>query len=222
MQNTKRILSLLKDPVFFFSFLKKKIQLYKERKKNPFFWNAYIWKYCGVRMGEDCIIFESADILSEHYLVEMGNNVIVTGGVKLLTHDGASMLFRKEIGNCEVYGRIIIGNNVFIGMNSMILPNVRIGSNVIIGAGSVVRHDVPDNSVVMGNPAKVIFKMSMAKKFIVNDKNLIVNKKEFDEKTFDRRQFDEAELASVLFQHFDLDINDFHDSFRDRQIIKVE
>ena len=47
-------------------------------------------------------------------------------------------------------------NNVFIGCNSIIMGGVRIGNNVVIGAGSVVTKDIPDNSVVVGNPAKVI------------------------------------------------------------------
>ena len=51
---------------------------------------------------------------------------------------------------------IEIMNNVFIGCNSTILGGVTIGNNVVVAAGSVVTHDVPDNSVVAGNPARVI------------------------------------------------------------------
>jgi len=53
-------------------------------------------------------------------------------------------------------GKIEIGDRVFIGDSSIILPGVRIGSDVVIGAGSVVTSDIPDNSVVYGNPARVI------------------------------------------------------------------
>mgnify|MGYP002627478778 FL=1 len=49
-----------------------------------------------------------------------------------------------------------IGNNVIVGINSIILPGVRVGSHVVIGAGSVVTKDVPDHCIVAGNPAKVI------------------------------------------------------------------
>ena len=49
-----------------------------------------------------------------------------------------------------------IGNNVFVGSGSIILPGVTIGNNVIVGAGSVVRTDIPDDSVVTGNPATII------------------------------------------------------------------
>ena len=53
-------------------------------------------------------------------------------------------------------GRVEIGNNVFIGMNSIICRNVSIGENVIIGAGSVVTKDCQPNSVYVGNPARRI------------------------------------------------------------------
>ena len=65
-----------------------------------------------------------------------------------------------------VYGEILgssggvsIGNNVFIGVRTTILKGVHIGNNVIIGANSLVNHDVPDDCVVAGNPAKVIMTM---------------------------------------------------------------
>ena len=71
---------------------------------------------------------------------------------RLLTHDAST---KKFIGYTKI-GRIIIGDNVFIGSGSIILPGVTIGNNVIIGAGSVIRTDIPDNSVVTGNPATII------------------------------------------------------------------
>ena len=54
------------------------------------------------------------------------------------------------------YGKIIIGNNCFIGARSTILPGVTIGDNTIIGAGSVVTKDIPSNVVAVGNPCKII------------------------------------------------------------------
>jgi acetyltransferase-like isoleucine patch superfamily enzyme len=51
---------------------------------------------------------------------------------------------------------IRVGNNVWIGMNSVVLPGVTIGSNVIVGANSVVKKDIPDNCIAIGNPCQVV------------------------------------------------------------------
>lgn len=53
-------------------------------------------------------------------------------------------------------GLPIIGDNVVIGTHAQIIGNVRIGNNSIVGAGAIVTHDVPDNVVVVGNPAKIL------------------------------------------------------------------
>lgn len=53
-------------------------------------------------------------------------------------------------------GLPIIGNNVVIGTHAQIIGNVTIGNNSIVGAGAIVTHDVPDNVVVVGNPAKIL------------------------------------------------------------------
>ena len=63
---------------------------------------------------------------------------------------GGGTQYKEKIGCIE------IGDNVFIGSNTTVLYNVKIGSNVIIGAGSLVNKDIPDNSVAVGTPARVI------------------------------------------------------------------
>lgn len=70
----------------------------------------------------------------------------------LLTHD-ASLL--KMTGYIKI-GKVVIGDNVFVGMGSIILPGVTIGNNVVVGAGTVVSKDIPDNSVAVGAPMKII------------------------------------------------------------------
>ena len=111
-----------------------------------------------IKMGENCEIFTNVIFGEEHYLIELGNNVKIASGVKLLTADKgiqvASGLMNEN--DCEIVGPITIGNNVFIGMSCTILPNVKIGNNVVVGAHSVITSDVPDNTVVAGNPAKTI------------------------------------------------------------------
>ena len=83
-------------------------------------------------------------------------NVHITDGVRFLTHDGGTLLYRNIVPDLEITKPIVIGNNVYIGNNVIILPGVNVGNNVIIGAGAVVSKDIPDNSVAVGVPARVI------------------------------------------------------------------
>lgn len=80
----------------------------------------------------------------------------ITDGVKFITHDGGTLLYRHLIPDLEITKPIVVGDNVYIGNNVIILPGVTIGSNVVIGAGAIVSRDIPDNSVAVGVPARVI------------------------------------------------------------------
>ena len=86
------------------------------------------------------------------WLIEIGNNVTMAPRVHILCHDAST----KQFLNYTKIGRVTIGDNVFIGAESVVLPGVTIGSNVIIGANSTVTHDIPANSVAVGSPARVI------------------------------------------------------------------
>lgn len=89
---------------------------------------------------------------SNCWLIEIGDDVIMGNKCQILAHDFSTM---HHTGYAR-FGRVKIGNRVFIGANSTILMNVHIGNDVIIGAGSIVNKDVPDGCVVAGVPAKVI------------------------------------------------------------------
>lgn len=105
----------------------------------------------GGYVGEKVDILTSTIDLGEPYLISIGNNVTLTT-MRLLTHDAST---KKELGYSKV-GCVTIGNDVFVGAGSIILPDTHIGNKVIVGAGSVVASDIPDNSVACGSPCRVI------------------------------------------------------------------
>ena len=137
-------------------------------------------RFVGVKIGQNCRIV-SKSFGSEPYLISLGNHVHITKGVSFVTHDGGVWVFREEIKNFDVFGKINVGNNTYIGNNSVILPGVTIGNNCIIGANSVVTKSIPDGIVVAGNPAKYICKIidykTKIKKFNLESKSLTVKQK---------------------------------------------
>jgi len=82
--------------------------------------------------------------------------VHITSGCQFVTHDGGTLILRSEVPDLELTAPIVIGNDVYIGMRTIILPGVTIGNRCIIGAGSVVTRSIPDNTVAAGVPARVI------------------------------------------------------------------
>ena len=117
----------------------------------------------GMRIGERTTIFNANTVLIDKtrpWLIDIGDDVQITRGVVILTHGYDWSVLKGKYG--EVLGsagKVKIGNNVFVGMNTVILKGVTIGNNVIIGAGSLVNKDIPDNCVAAGNPARVIMSL---------------------------------------------------------------
>ena len=113
-------------------------------------------KFCGVTFKNRKSVFIGTDVLFDNLKdtkTTIGENVTITTGSKIINH--FPVLSTQGITEYEM-GDIIIGDNVFIGMNSLIIKSVTIGNGAIIGAGSVVTKDIPELSIVGGNPAKVI------------------------------------------------------------------
>jgi|SRR5690554_2006623 len=109
----------------------------------------------GVKIGKGCRI-ATRGFGSEPYLIEIGDKVQITSGVKFFNH-GGGWVFREEIPGFDTFGKIKIGDNVYIGNNCLILPGVIIGNNIIVAAGAVVTKSfVKDGVIIGGNPAKII------------------------------------------------------------------
>ena len=110
----------------------------------------------GVKLGAGVRFYGTPNLGTEPSLITLGSNVHITKGVEFLTHDGAVLILRKDEPNLEITKPISIGSDVFVGVNSILLPGTRIGNRCIVAAGSVVHGSVPDNCVVAGAPARVI------------------------------------------------------------------
>lgn len=110
----------------------------------------------GMKVGEGCRLY-SLHVTSEGELVELGDNVIVSGEVMFITHDGSVYTALEKFPDVNGhYGRIRIGNNCFIGMRATIMPGVELGDKCVVAAGAVVMDSFPANSVIAGNPAAYV------------------------------------------------------------------
>lgn len=144
----------------------------------------------GIKIGENVDIL-SSKIDSDHgFLISIGNNVTITNAT-LLAHDAS---IRKFLGKSKI-GRIDIGNNVFIGLGAIILPNTQIGNNVIIGAGCVVSGKVEDNSVMVGNPAK---KLCTCEEYLNKHKDKMQTSHVFDTPIGPKSEKDRIEIENKL------------------------
>ena len=117
----------------------------------------------GVRIGDNTVIFEPRNVFidpTRPWLIEIGDNVLITRNVTILTHGYDWSVLDVKNGNIlGSAGKVTIGNNVFIGMNATILKGVNIGDNTIIAAGSLVNKSFDGNVVIGGVPAKVLMSL---------------------------------------------------------------
>ena len=140
----------------------KIIQSLKHRKANKT--SAGRVKYLrdqGCKIGAKTRLLCSTGCFgTEPYLVEIGEDCLLSSNLSFFTHDGGVKVLNSlnyfDGERMDKVGKIVIGNNCFIGSGTKILPGVTIGDNVIVGAGSIVTKDVPSNVVVAGVPARVI------------------------------------------------------------------
>lgn len=107
----------------------------------------------------------NSDIVTpESYLITIGKHSTISFDVRIITHDNSAE--KMGVGINNLFGKVTIGDNCFIGAGAIILPGVTIGNNAIVGAGSVVTKSVPPNSIVGGNPARPISDIEKYRKFV--------------------------------------------------------
>jgi maltose O-acetyltransferase len=107
----------------------------------------------GLVVGKNFSAQDEVIIDSSHcWHIVIGDDVTLAPRVHILAHDASTKLHL----NYTKIGKVTIGDRVFIGAGSIVLPGVTIGDDVVIGAGSVVAKDIPRNSVAVGNPAHVV------------------------------------------------------------------
>ncbi len=124
-------------------------------------------------VGKNCFINYNCTIL-DNGKVRMGDNCMLAPNVSIYTAGHALYPDSRNLG--YEYGiDVTIGNNVWIGGNTVILPGINIGDNVVIGAGSVVTKDIPAWSFAAGNPCKVI------RKITEEDKEFYYKQRKIDE-----------------------------------------
>lgn len=111
----------------------------------------------GVKVGTGCRFLgtHAGTFSTEPWLISIGNHVSITS-VQFITHDGGVWVFRRQWPDIEHFGRIRIGNNVFIGYRAVLLPGTIIGQDSIIAAGAVVKGSFADGQVLGGVPARVL------------------------------------------------------------------
>ena len=124
--------------------------------------------------------------------ITIGDNVTLAPRVHILAHDASTKVF---LGYTRVENTKI-GNNVFIGAGTIVLPGVIIGNNVVIGAGSVVSQDIPDDSVAVGSPARVVKALSA---YLEENKQRMFSETVFGEKyTLRNEGFGEEERETLV------------------------
>lgn len=151
----------------------------------------------GLKVGENFNPQVGFELDPSHcWLITIGDNVTFGPHVHILAHDASTYQY---LGYTKV-GKVSIGNNVFIGDGTIVLPSVSIGNNVVIGAGSVVTSDIPDNTVAVGVPCTVIGGID---DFIEKNRNLLSTSPKYGEEytlrgkiTPERKRQMEEELLS--------------------------
>ncbi len=140
----------------------------------------------GMEVGTGVRFFSRVPI-GEPYLVSIGNNVTISTLVNFVTHDNSAI--KIHTNGTDYVGKIVIGDNCFIGTGTIILPGVQLAKGTIVGAGSVVTKSVlEEHTVIAGNPAHKIA-------------NVFELREKYQTKVFDFRNMNYNEKKLYILQH---------------------
>lgn len=163
-----------------------KERLYILFHKDPMKVRIERYRCKGMIIGDKCRIFTSINS-PEPYLIEIGDNVTIASRVHLITHDNSAI--KLYDGATDFVGKITIGDDCFIGADSILLPGIRLAENTIVGAGAVVTKSFDEpGMVIAGNPAKIIATVQEMK-----EKN--------KDKTFDFRGMSMEQRKECIYQN---------------------
>ena len=126
-------------------------------------WIVSLQRSRGVKIGENCHFspYVLIDLIYPR-MVSIGNNVTIGSNTMIFAHyNPTANKLLKENGFPREVKKVTINDGVVIGPGSIITMGTTIGKNSIVGAGSVVSNTIPDSSVVLGNPARVIKKIEL-------------------------------------------------------------
>lgn len=121
----------------------------------------------GMKVGKNFYRLNGVILDPAHcWLIEIGDDVTLAPRVHILAHDASTVHY---LGYAKI-GKVVIGNKVFIGSDTVVLPNVCIGNNIVVGANSTVTRDLESGYVYAGNPAR---KICSIEEFVEKNRNLM-------------------------------------------------
>lgn len=136
-------------------FIPQKLFRINGRVSWPVHFSSRILYWKNIKVGNRCAPgMNSCCYIQARNGIVFGDNVRIGPGVGIISSGHDLDDYDKHVKEPP----IVIGSNVWIGMNAVVLPSVRIGDNVVVGAGSVVTSDIPSNSIATGNPCRVVKK----------------------------------------------------------------
>ncbi len=162
------------------SIRKYELSLLKKHGENCYIGRNCTFTYNTIELGNSVYIGNNCVIQSAHGYIKIGNHVMLGPGVNI--HGGNHIINRVGMFMDQVQKKfgedpdLVIGNDVWIGSNAIILGGITIGDGCVIGAGTIVTKSIPPYSIVVGNPGKVIKKRFSAVEIVEHEKIIKVER----------------------------------------------